>query len=261
MSNIAKLEFIRSQYIDQVIGKELYPKVTSIPYENNPLAVVSDHFFGKATKTLDAICVLCALGFAEEALILARTIFEQCVYVKTIALPDCVEERQIRATSFIYDRDQRQRVGRLKKWQRLKAQGKCLQFIGPIEAQNPDLQTSTQPPENFVPLKNFERMAIDLGEPWQCWYHFLYASLSQLVHPSGSGSSHMRDVEHDEEISQALSISTTMHYYLTDAVLTLLNLENYRPILERCHGLAFSCLPNLMTSPCSGPPRVWRPAS
>ena len=44
----------------------------------------------------------------------------------------------------------------------------------------------------------------------------------------------VRDAEHDKEISQALSISTTMHYYLTDAVLTLLNLENYRPILEQC---------------------------
>jgi len=44
----------------------------------------------------------------------------------------------------------------------------------------------------------------------------------------------MRDVEHDEEISEALSISVTMHYYLTDAVLTLLNLEKYRPLLEQC---------------------------
>jgi hypothetical protein len=234
MPNFAKLEFIRSQYINQVIGKEIYPKINSIPYENNSLAVVSDHFFGRATKTLDAICVLCELGFAEEALILGRTIFELSVYLKNIALPDRVEQRQIRATSFIYDRDHRQRAERLKKWQNLKAQGKCLQFITPIEAQNPDLYTSTQPPENFVPLKNFERMAIELGEPWECWYHFLYASLSQLVHPSGSGSSHMQDAAHDKEISEALSISTTMHYYLTDAVLTLLNLENYRPTLEQC---------------------------
>jgi hypothetical protein len=235
VSNSAKLAFIRDHYIDAVIGKEICPVVTSVPYTNNPLAVVSDHFFGKATKTLDAICVLCKLGFAEDALILGRTIFEQSVYLKTIALPDSVEQRQIRATSFIYDRDHRQRVERLKKWQTLKAQGKCLQFIAPIEAQNPELQSVPEPPENFVPLKNFERMAVELGEPWECWYHFLYASLSTLVHPSGSGSSYIRrNLEHDEEISQALSISVTMHYYLTDAVLTLLNLESYRPSLEQC---------------------------
>jgi hypothetical protein len=73
-------------------------------------------------------------------------------------------------------------------------------------------------------------MAIELGEPWECWYYFLYASLSQLVHPSGSGSPYARrDLEHDEEIAQALNISVTMHYYLTDAVLTLLNLEIISP--------------------------------
>lgn len=178
--------------------------------------------------------MLCELGFAEDALILGRTIFELSVYLKTIALPDSVEERQINATSFIYDRDHRQRAARLKKWQTLKAQGKCLQFIAPIEAQNPDLQTAEPPPDNFIPLKNFERMATELGEPWECWYHFLYASLSQLAHPTGSGSLHIRDLEHDQEISEALSISVTTHYYLTDTVLTLLNLENYRLGLEQC---------------------------
>jgi hypothetical protein len=64
--------------------------------------------------------------------------------------------------------------------------------IVPIEAQNPELQRSGEPPQDFVPLKKLERMAIELGEPWECWYYFLYASLSKLVHPSGSGSLHVR---------------------------------------------------------------------
>jgi len=242
VSNSAKLVFIRDRYIDAVIGKEICPVVTSVPYTNNPLAVVSNHFFGRATKTLDAICVLCECGFAEEAFILGRTIFELSAYLKTIALPDSAQERQIRATSFIYDHDHRQRAERLKRWQTLKAQGKCLQFIAPIEAQDSDLQTVEESPENFVPLKNFQRMVIELGEQWECWYHFLYASLSQLVHPSGSGSPYFRrDLEHDEEISQALSISVTMHYYLTDVVLTLLNLGKYKPSLDQCMK-DFQCL-------------------
>ena len=107
---------MRDRYFDAVIGKEIGPAVKSVPYTNNPLAVVSDHFFGRATKTLDAICVLCELGFTEDAFILGRTIFEASVYLKTITLPESVQQRQVRATSFIYDRDHRQRAGRLKRW-------------------------------------------------------------------------------------------------------------------------------------------------
>lgn len=92
-----------------MIGKEIYPKVTSIPCEGNPLAVVSDFFFRKATKTFDAICVLCEVNFPEDALISGRTLFELCLYLQTIASPDSIEQRRFRAECFIYDGD-RQRV-------------------------------------------------------------------------------------------------------------------------------------------------------
>jgi hypothetical protein len=49
-SNREKLSFIRDHYIDKIIGKELCPHVTNVRYTNNPVAVISDHFFCKATK-------------------------------------------------------------------------------------------------------------------------------------------------------------------------------------------------------------------
>lgn len=57
-SNSAKLSLIRDKYGDGVIGKEIFPEVTSIECTDNPLSMVSDFFLRKATKTLDAICVL-----------------------------------------------------------------------------------------------------------------------------------------------------------------------------------------------------------
>ncbi len=153
VSNNQKLSFIRDHYIDEVVGKEIFPQVTSIPYADNPLAVVSDYFLRKSTKTLDAMCVLCETGFAEDALILGRTIFEMAVHLRTIATPDSIEERRLRAQCFIYDGD-RQRVEKLKELTKLKEQGKCLSWIADIESHNPVFETIAVP-KNFVPLKNF----------------------------------------------------------------------------------------------------------
>jgi hypothetical protein len=150
-SNSTKLSLIRDHYGDGVIGKEIFPKVTSIEHTNNPLARVSDFFLRKATKTLDAICVLCETGFAEDALVLGRTIFELSLHLKWIALPDSIEQQRLRAESFIYDGD-RQRVEKLKKMTTLKQQGKCLWWITQIEAHNPDFQTIPKP-QNFIPRR------------------------------------------------------------------------------------------------------------
>jgi hypothetical protein len=219
--------------MDGVIGKTVYPQVTNIPYTNNPLAVVSDFFFRKATKTLDAMCVLCECGFAEDALVLGRTLFELCVHLLTIASPDSIEQQRIRAESFIYDSD-RQRVANLKELAKLKRQGKCLSWITEIEALNPVFQTITVP-EGFVPLKNLKDMATELGEDWECRYHFFYWAISKNVHPSGFGSdTYIQECDEEAEISRAIAITVTMHYCITGTGLTLLDLEILRPSLEDC---------------------------
>jgi len=99
-SNSAKLSFIRDHYLFGVIDKEIFPRVTSIEQTNNAPAILGDFFFRKATKTLDAMCVLCEAGFAEDALVLGRTIFELAVHLRTIASPDSVEQRLLKAECF-----------------------------------------------------------------------------------------------------------------------------------------------------------------
>jgi hypothetical protein len=199
----------------------------------HPLAIVSDFFLRKATKTLDAICVLCETGFAEDALVLGRTIFELSLHLKWIALPDSIEQQRLRAESFIYEGD-RQRVERLKQLKKLKQEGKCLWWITQIEAKNPNFQTIPEP-NGFVRLKRPEimTMATELGDPWEWLYHSTYKDISKLVHPSGSGShTYLQDVDQEEEVSRAISFAIVMHYYLTDTVLLLLGLERFRPRLE-----------------------------
>lgn len=234
-SNSAKLSVIRDHYLYGVIDKEIFPRVTSIEQTNNPIARVCDFFLRKATKTLDAICVLCAAGFAEDALVLGRTLFELVVYLKWIALPDSIEQKRLRAESFIYDGD-RQRVERLKGFQKLKEQDKCLWWVSQIESANPDFQTIPKP-NGFVPIK-LEKMVTDLGDPWEGFYNFPYKDISKLVHPSGSGAqTYIREFDQEAqeaEISQAITLALSMHYFLTDSVLSLLDLESLRPQLEEC---------------------------
>lgn len=88
-------------------------------------------------------------------------------------------------------------------------------------------------PQNFIRLKTLKDMATDLGDPWECWYHFPYGSISKLVHPSGSGShTYLQNVDQKEEVSRAISFAIVMHYHLTGTVLSLLGLERFRPRLE-----------------------------
>jgi hypothetical protein len=226
-----KLAFIRDIYIDQQVGTKILREVSLIPTDNNPLAIVSYYFLLKSVKTLDAICMLCETGHSEDALVLARTIFELSLRLNWIASPDTVEGRRARAESFIYDGD-RQRVEKLKELQALKQQGKCLEWIGEIEAQNPVFQTIAIPP-NLTSLKNLKDVAQELGGEWEGWYHFLYWSMSKLTHPSGLGShSYFGDVDQEQDASRVLTLALTLHFFLTNAVLYMLELESFRAPLE-----------------------------
>jgi Family of unknown function (DUF5677) len=240
MNNVVqKLSFIRDQYIDEVIGKIIFPSVKNIPQANNPIAVVSDFFLHKATKTLDAICILSEAGFAKDALILGRTIFELGLHLQTISSADSIEQRQHKALCFIYD-GERQRKDKLKKFAELKSQGKCLSWINEIESSNPVSESMTMPQDFVQPKSNLKDMASDLssdpnGKEWECWYHFIYWSLSNLIHPSGLGShTYIQDCDQEEEASRAITVALTMHYFLTKCMLNMLELDNLRPQLDEC---------------------------
>jgi hypothetical protein len=230
-SNSAKLSIIRDQYLFGVIDKEIFPTVTSIDQTNNPIAIICDFFLRKATTTLDAICTLCEARFGEDALVLGRTIFELSVHLRTIASPESVEQRRLKAECFIYEGD-RQRVEKLEEMAALKKQGKCLSWITPIEAKNPVAETIPIP-KDFVRPKKLKDMATELGGEWESWYHFLYWSVSHLAHPSGLGShTYIQESDQEAEVSRAITFALTMHYFLTESVLSLLDLEMLRPRLE-----------------------------
>jgi hypothetical protein len=77
-------------------------------------------------------------------------------------------------------------------------------------------------------------MATELGGEWECWYHFLYC-VSNLTYPSGIGShTYIQNFEEETEVSRAVAFAITMHYFLTESVLSLLDLEMFRPRVEGC---------------------------
>lgn len=232
LDNGTRLAFIRDVYINEHVGTQILHEVSLISTTtDDPLAVVSYFFLFKSVKTLDAICLLSEKGLAEDALVLARTIFELALFINWIAAPDTVDGRRQRAASFIYDGD-RQRVAKLKELETLKQRGKCLSWIADIEAQNPNFATMPIPP-NFTPLKKLKDMSAELGGKWEGWYHFLYWSISKLTHPSGIGSyTYLKDVDPDEEAARALTIGLNIHFFITSAVLTLLELEDFRLPLQ-----------------------------
>ena len=177
-----QIAFIRADYTAEFVAKEMLPKVDVIPKTGNAVAIVADLFLRKATKSLDAVCVLCQNGFTEDALVLGRTILELCLHLGTIAHPDLPEQRQLTAESLIYD-GERQRAEKRKELENLKRQGKCLDWINDLEAREPLFQEVKMPP-GFVPLRRLKHMATALGGEWECDYHFLYWSVSKLAHPS-----------------------------------------------------------------------------
>lgn len=230
-SNSDKLSFIRDTYINRHLREIILPAVISIPKTTNPLAVIGDYFLQKATRTLDAICLLCDGGFAQDAMVLGRTILELCIHMHTIALPNTIEEKRQRAESVIYDAE-RQRGEKFKELMTLKQQGKCLLWLSGFDAYNIPFQPPIMPRE-FVPLKNLKTMARDLGGEIECWYNFIYWSVSKLAHPSAIGShSYFGEFDQDEEIARAL-IAVTIHFYMTIAVLDVLELNELRPSLEK----------------------------
>ena len=232
------LSLIRDNYLDKTIGKEIFPCVMGMLRENDPILIVCDFFLRKSTKTLDAICVLCETGFAEDALVLVRTIFELALHLQSISSESSPEKQQHRAECFIYNGDRR-RVQQLKKLDDLKKQEKCSFWINGIEASNPVFETIARP-QDFVQPKNLEQMATELGGDWECWYHFLYFTLSQLAHPSGLGShTYLQECNQKDELTRAFSVAWTMHFFLTNSILNLLRLEELRTQLETSFKEAF----------------------
>jgi len=160
--------FVRENYIPFVKMEIL----GTIDVGSNPsgINIVTDFILKKSTKTLDAVCLLCRKDFAEDALVLGRTLMELCLRLRYIAAGATPELREMRAQSFIYDSD-RQRQEKIKTFAKLRKEGKCeqwLQDFGGDVAPGVDMPTSV---ENLEKLKD---IAAELGGELECQYHFVY---------------------------------------------------------------------------------------
>jgi len=187
------------------------------------LAYVSTFILKKSTKSLKAICELCESGYYEDAQIIARSIFEDSLTLAYICSADSDRRGGISiitsdefAQLYILHGTEEQKKKR-DHWKGLEEKGKCKDWIEGIKSNSnyedfqkrydglrshyryPDLREQAK---RYLVMKNRKdcrnektwnllsiRGSAELvGDPYECDYHFLYWSISQLAHSSALGS-------------------------------------------------------------------------
>lgn len=206
MSYNKLIEFVEQEYIDNFIRGRLIPASTgnSIPL----MASLSQNFLQSSTSALSAICVLGKLEFGDEPLILARTIFEYSVHHAYIHAGG-----DVRAKAFVgkgYEEQKRRR----SELSELKDQGKCHEMVEAIDA------AISQ--ENFPDIKKdwgestgLQKMAKELGEPYECDWYFIYWSLSKAAHPNDINTIPSNPAE---DAKRALLLGFNYHYRIAQKV-------------------------------------------
>ncbi|MGO8755254.1 MAG: DUF5677 domain-containing protein [Gallionellaceae bacterium] len=223
MAKISDLvAFAENEYLLDFINKELLPAIAnaSSPSVRDRLGFI---FLERTTTTLRAICALNELNFGEEAIVLARTIFEFSIRLAYIYLATTDSEKDARAKAFIArgyeDRQQRQ-----KQIIALKAEGKCLDLIKDLEAAAPvNFQVPTEEISEAFP--NEQRMAKELKEPYECDWHFLYWSVSKMAHPTAINLLGSSEIDGDPwgDGGRALLTAFNYHYRLATIVCSRLS--------------------------------------
>ncbi|MDP2961071.1 MAG: DUF5677 domain-containing protein [candidate division Zixibacteria bacterium] len=140
-------------------------------------------FFTKASKTASAIVMLCQEGYAEDAYILARTIFEIVVKSLYIFKSDSIE----RARAFIlYDHlEKRKRLRKLANWNKEKGimNNNVEEELKKEEEICTDLEKDYQIDEKKVRWsENLEEVAKEVDFTHQ--YYTAYCLSSHYVHTS-----------------------------------------------------------------------------
>ena len=233
------LRFIKDNFIHFAENK-IMPKVH--PVKGDALKITADFILKKSTKTLKAICDLCSKGYGEDAQVLGRTIFENALTLAFIYKPDSKEMRDCLASLYILHgaKEQQNKQNGIED---LKKNGKCKEWIEDLEKGKSSLDKQELDKEEGLMKKALEEwnnynkkaeeylrklgkkpsdkrswslislkdMSEIVGEPYECYYHLVYWSLSKLVHSSILGSFSYYGVSHpsDEfgETGNALQIS------------------------------------------------------
>jgi len=246
------LRFIKDNFI-HFAGNKIMPKVH--PVKGDALKITADFILRKTTKTMKAVCDLCSKGYGEDAQVLGRTIFENAINLTFVCKPDFKETRDCLASLYILHSAKEQQ-NKQRGIEELKKKGKCKEWIEDLEKGKSSLDkqelmegASTKEVLEAAEkcLKEYLRklgkkpkdkrswssislkdMSEIVGEPYECYYHFIYWSLSKLVHPSTLGSSSYHGVSHpsDEfgETGRALQISFDCYWrivFMVDKIFEL----------------------------------------
>ena len=230
LPNTGLIPFVKDRYCQEFIIEKLIPQVDRLP-RNTALKIVAHYFLVKATKTLGAICLLSGAGYGEDAQVLSRTLFELAVNLAYFVMPDEESEREERAKAFICD-DEKQQESKRMEMERLGEDRKCSDWISEMKA-----STQAMPAQNHScnakPRESLQNMVRALGEPYECYWHFLYWSLSKLAHPSGLGSySYLQSDDEGGEIHRALAAGFDFHWRIATAAVSIFGLNSLKEILD-----------------------------
>lgn len=212
--NSAMINFIQNDVIS-FVNRHILP-VTSKP--NNPLQIVCEFTLEKCTKSIKAVCELCAKDYGEDALIIARSIYEHSLTLAYICKPDSsldlakiISSDELARMYILHGlKDQ---LSKQKQISRLNQEGKCKDWEIDIQDYRDKKQVtednkwvlkSIEDLDKLLPKSNkfieallkikpngkswnslsLKNTAAIVGEPYDCDYHFIYWSVSQLVHSS-----------------------------------------------------------------------------
>lgn len=178
------LTFLETEYRREYVEVRLISAAARLSNSNaqvqHQLAFL---FLQKSTRLLGAICALSKLEFGEEAIVLARTLFEYSIRIAYIYSGDTESVVNERARAFAGKGLDDQTV-MLRKLAELKAQGKCLDIIADLQSS----ATAQAPPsgtnKDWENSPNEQTMAKELGEPYECDWHFIYWGMSKIAHPN-----------------------------------------------------------------------------
>ena len=213
MSCSRLIEFVEQKYIGDFVRDRLIPAATDNPTQI--MASLSRNFLQSSTNILSAICTLAKLEFGDEPLILARTIFEYSMHIAYIHAGG-----ESRARAFVvkgYEEQKRRRC----ELSKLKEQGKCLDWIKDMEAATWH-EAENDLTKSVDQFPSFKNMAKDLGEPYECDWHFIYWSISKAVHPNDINSIARNP---SEDAKRALLLGFNYHYRIARIVCASLEQE------------------------------------
>ncbi len=187
----------------------------------NAAQIVARFLLEKCTKSLNAVCELCSNDFGEDALIIARSIYENaltlayiCKPYSDVELSKFISSEELARIYILYGfKEQLSKQDQISK---LNQDGKCKEWEIDIDdyhgkkqvrednetvakliteldklrdksKQFMRTQPKMKPKSNEWNLLSLKNTAAIVGAPYECDYHYIYWSVSHLVHPSPLG--------------------------------------------------------------------------